>query len=278
MMTDFTEGNGRIVSYNTTTGEEKGIYNLEKNKNSTATPSLTAMSVFNNHIYFLVPDTEKIYKIKDLGESLVKDWSLELNSNGEYYAHAIGINTLALDSKENIYVVTAESGKHNSIYSISKDGQLNWKNEFESARVRLPSPITINKNDIIYSTTPSHLYSVSTTGRTRWSLVNAEHSRITLEQDFQRSPTIGENGKTYHKATYGLATANSDGSLDWEYIVENDQHASVNAEYSTLNINGNLIAMGLKGISCYKVDNTKLDSAGWSKLYGNAGNTSSREK
>jgi len=276
--TDIFGSKSQLVSYSTVDGTTKAKFEIgDAGEIGNSRIILSGMSVFNNHIYFLTPVNDKVHRVDDLSNSLVAQWSIELNTQGEYYSFVLGVSALAIDSKENVYIVTAEQQKHNSIYSISKDGQLNWKNEFVSTKTRLPSPVTIDKNDVIYSSTNSALYSVSSsTGATLWSLENATYSRIGLEQDFQLAPTIGENGKTYHKSTYGLATANKNGSLDWEFILDNNQHAAVNSEYSTLNINGNLIAIGLKAISCYQVDNTKLDSAGWSKLYGNAGNTSSR--
>jgi len=41
-------------------------------------------------------------------------------------------------------------------------------------------------------------------------------------------------------------------------------------------LDGNIISIGIKEIACYKGDATTVEPNGWSKLYGNTGNTSSR--
>lgn len=287
-----------IVSYDLTTGSKKDTYQIDTSENQKAVYS---MSMFNNHLYFLTLEGSSrdcITRVDDIDDTMTKSWetcdnSFRTQETKNDYENLYGafMAMLAIDSKENIYFqgVTrvSEENQYVTNYSIDKNGEFRWRNRMDVYNILFPRGITIDKNDNIYSSVAGSgllsdslklgfLYSLSSQGDENWRLKESyfDSGKI-LRMDYQYSPTLGSNGNIYSKVDYGLNAVKSNGTLDWKHRVDSGEQ--IVSSFSTINTDGNIIAIGLGGkIACYKGDSTTLESNGWSKLYGNAGNTSSR--
>ena len=95
-----------------------------------------------------------------------------------------------------------------------------------------------------------------------------------LNLNYQNQPAVAANGDIYSHDNYGFSAVKSNGSMDWKYLLPNEH--IVIADYSTINVNGNLIVMGSDKIICVKGDGTSLAAGGWAKRYGDLGNTCSK--
>jgi len=283
---DMFNRSSMIVSYDLTTGAKKDTYQISTSEDTRRT---YAMSIFSNHIYLLTKGSKDcIRRVDDIDDTLTKSWEtcddsfIDMNNSEEFITNFEGSN-FVIDSQENIYLSSSNINKYSVIYSIDKYGEFRWRKEMESTRIRFGKGLTIDKNDNIYSSVPGdrtelgYLFSLSSQGDENWRLDNSYFdSGEAFKMDYQNSPTIGSNGNIYSKVEYGLNSVKSSGALDWKYNSDNSE--LLVSSYSTINTDGNIIAIGLGGgeIACYKGDGTTLEPNGWSKLYGNAGNTSSR--
>ena len=267
-----------LLSFDLENGQKKDSYEIDGNL-------LYSMAIFDKHIYFFKDDC--LVRLDDVENKITKNWEIckdsftEKDNYEKFFTNREGAG-LAIDSQENIYFNSSKINKYSAVYSLDKYGEFRWRKEMDSTRVRFGEGLTIDKNDNIYSTVPGdrtkrgYLYSLSSEGDENWRLDNSyfDDTKI-LEMGYQSSPTIGSNGNIYNKVEYGLNSVKSNGTLDWKH--QSDNGELVVSSYSTINTDGNIIAIGLgRGVACYKGDGTTLESNGWSKLYGNTGNTSSR--
>jgi len=271
-----------LVSYDLENGQEKDRYQL-KNDNEL----LYSMSLFNNHIYLLKDDC--LLRVDDVDDKMTKSWEIcsdsfmDKDSKDNHESSRMkGIAKIAIDSQENIYFqgnVRTKEKEYVTNYSIDKYGEFRWRKKMYTSHIPILTGLTIDKDDNLYSSVTGnrmelgYLYSLSSDGDERWRLDNAyfDETKI-LEMGYQNSPTIASNGNIYNK--YGLNSVKKSGTLDWKH--QNDTGELTVSDYSTINTDGNIISIGIKEIACYKGDATTVEPNGWSKLYGNAGNTSSR--
>jgi len=272
----------KLLSYDLENGQVKDRYQLTNDNEISY-----SMSIFKNHIYLLKDDC--LVRVDDIDDKMTKSWEIcsdsfmDKDSKDNFESMKV-VAKLAIDSQENIYFqgnVRTQEKEYVTNYSINKHGEFRWRKKMYTSYIPMLTGLTIDKNNNIYSSVTGkrrevgYLYSLSSDGDERWRLDNSyfDNTKI-LEMDYQNSPTIASNGNIYNKVNYGLSSVKNSGNLDWKHTSDNSE--MIVSHYSTINTDGNIIAIGIGEIGCYKGDGTTLESNGWSKLYGNAGNTSSR--
>ncbi len=279
---DLLESESKIISYDINNGNNKGEHVINSETGRTGSILLRAMTVVNNNIFVLLTKGSalvEIIQVTDSGETLTNGWNFE--SAGFYSGELQSvpyIYDLPIDDNGNIYFnlyQQKDSDMKAAIVSVSQNGQFNWIHEIPTTSLSLTDAVTIDNNGNLYVSVLHKLYSVSSSGDALWDIDETffDNTQI-LNADYQKHPTIAENGNTYHHDSYGLVSVKNDGKINWKYQNKNEDIQL--ADYSAIMPSGNIIVMGTKEIICFKGDDTKPATKNWPKIYGNNGNTNSK--
>ncbi|NOY49370.1 MAG: PQQ-like beta-propeller repeat protein [Chlorobi bacterium] len=221
-------------------------------------------------IYTEVGNSEfAIINYIDEGNTVSKQWTWLAPEDYSVGGTSPRIKDFAIDDNGNLVFGMEDSGTE-YVFSVSNQGVENWRSATSLSDVI--SNVAVDGDGNCY-VSYDRCEKLGQDGIVWTSDVKTDWQYDGL---VSKSPVISTGGSvTYENISRIVASISPDGEYSWEQFwgceLCNDEFHNI-----TININGDIIVVGKASIYCFEGDGTGLSEKGWSKRYGNYGNTSSK--